>query len=66
MLLWTVSAENVTGYDIYLIYLSIDDMYSIHPSFPTFNIKMIAFCTLQSVTSTLSKALSLSFIRCFD
>ena len=33
-------------------------VYSIHPSFPTFNIKMIRFCTFQTVTSILSKALS--------
>ena len=31
--------------------------YSIHPSSPTFNIKMIEICILQIITSTLSKAL---------
>ena len=30
---------------------------SIHPSFPNFNIKMMKFCVLKIVTSTLSKAL---------
>ena len=32
-------------------------IYSIHPSFPNSNIKMIEFCALKIVTSTLSKAL---------
>ena len=32
-------------------------IYSIHLSFPTFNIKMIDFCTLRIVTSTLSNFL---------
>ena len=32
-------------------------LYYVHPNFPTFNMKMIEFCTLQIVTSTLSKAL---------
>ena len=31
--------------------------YSIRSSFPTFNRKMIEFCTLKIVTSTLSKVI---------
>ena len=34
-------------------------IYSVHPSFTAFNIKMIEICTLQTVMSTLSKVLSL-------
>ena len=33
-------------------------IYSIHPSFLFFNIKMIEFCASQTVMLTLSKALS--------
>ena len=32
-------------------------IYSVHISFPTFNIKMIEFCTLKIVSSTISKTL---------
>ena len=42
----------------YLVIKTFLFIYSIHLSFPTFNIIMIKFCTLKIVTSTLSKALS--------